>query len=311
MQKLIVELQGGLGNQLFQFANAYRIKNSLAIEHEIILSEYLLRKQSADSRFTPREFSLQRLHINSKPSLLDRSLIRLVDHTNGQLFPGSKRFQSSPKFPLRIREDSYRRTEANIANSNLVILSGFWQDFRYYMNYRFALADIIDSTTNQHYSQNFKLLYSEIINSNSMIIHFRRGDYLLNPRARNFHGLLGDSYFQNAFNINLNIGGKNKVFIFTEDQRFLGNTFDFIPSNVKTVVDESFRLSSWEILLLMRISQSIVLSNSSLSWWAAFSQSEPTKQKVYGPSRWFLQEDKTLMLPDWEKIDPAFMNFGK
>ena len=77
------------------------------------------------------------------------------------------------------------------------------------------------------------------------------------------------------------------------------------------MVDESFRLSSWEILLLMRISQSIVLSNSSLSWWAAFSQSEPTKQKVYGPSRWFLQEDKTLMLPDWEKIDPAFMNFGK
>lgn len=308
MQKMIVELQGGLGNQLFQFANAYRIKNSLATGHEIILSDSLLRKQSADPRFTPREFSLQRLNINSKLSLLDKSLIRLIDWTDGQLFPGSKKFQSSPKFPLRVREDSYRRIESKIPNNNLVILSGFWQDFRYYVNYRFALTRMIDLTTNQHYSQNFKLLYSKIIKSKSMVIHFRRGDYLLNPRARNFHGLLGDSYFQNAFNVDSNIDGEKEVYIFTEDQRFLGKTFDFIPANRKTVVDQSFRLSSWEILLLMRISQSIVISNSSLSWWAAFTQSEPAQHKVYGPSRWFLQEDKTLMLPDWEKIDPAFLN---
>lgn len=307
MQKIVVELQGGLGNQLFQFANAFRIKKMFELPHNIVFYTSLLIKQSKNPRFTSRDFSLHELDLKNRTSVFDNFLIKLNESNELQIFLKFIAKSHFSQYPFKVSEETFELSKFDLANRKLIFLSGFWQDYLYYLECRTEISILVENSLKRNLSPLFKKLYSEISDTRSLVIHFRRGDYMSNSKARNFHGVLGDNYFEEAYRLDTMGDQSKKVFIFTEDRGEIGTSFDFIPYRNTRIIDNSFNLTSWEILLLMRASTSLIMSNSSLSWWSAFSNLTPVRQNVYGPSRWFLQEDKRLMLPEWTTLDPNFI----
>jgi hypothetical protein len=307
MAKLVVEIQGGLGNQLFQFANAFRINHAFNFQHQIVLSERLIKLQGKNPRFTARSVELSPLNYDfGQLSFAEKKLVSIAGSPHGRKLFESTYSPVAKFLPGQISENRMPDDLFFDEHRKLVLLTGFWQDAVNYIPLKDQITRIVESVHPKFLSPRFSILSGEIENSNSLCIHFRRSDYVSNPKARNFHGLLGKEFFLSAYNTAIQNSNIEKVFIFTEDRQILAGAFDFIEGNNFQVIDAGDNLSSWENLLLMSKSANMILSNSSFSWWSAFINRRAEKSHVYGPSKWFRKGDKSLMLPSWKAIPSYF-----
>ena len=140
--------------------------------------------------------------------------------------------------------------------------------------------------------------YPEIENSASL--HIRRGDYVNQP---NHHPLMPLEYYSQFLSEHKD--EYKKIFIFSDDinwakEVYKGEKFIF-PS-----FDSNDDLYSF---VLLSQSQSIVIANSTYSWWAAWLNDNRNK-KIYCPphNKWFgLMYDsldtKDILPEDWNIIN--------
>lgn len=151
----------------------------------------------------------------------------------------------------------------------------------------------------KNHSLTIKAMYSDDIGTtNKVALHIRRGDYL---KAQNFHKNLWDTdYYQQAIAL-----FPNETFlVFCKDNQDpaqdkadrqwcrenlpkLGIKFEMAPYEQTEVED----------LNLMASCKSIIMANSSFSWWAAYLGDH---EKVICPKDWFVDGvQRTELLPDW------------
>lgn len=303
--QIIIDHQGGLGNQLFQYAKAVQIFNSLSISPNISSSLRRLKKQSRDSRFTQRVFELYNYGITVKcgyfkslltvesASTLSKILVRIYS-----LFLTGFRLKR-----IRILDESQSPIES-LDGVSLLVLKGFWQNSSHLISVQNELKTLLQLRipTSAKYTE----LMLQVTQERTLIIHVRRGDYISNHRAAGFHGALTVDYFKNCYHHIKEFVVIERTFVFTDDGSFVRNNFDFLPN--LTVVGEEELLSSAEILDLMRHGDAIITSNSSLSWWAAFLSKSSTRP-VLSPSPWFRKESKPgLYLEHWTLVNSSFEN---
>jgi hypothetical protein len=145
-------------------------------------------------------------------------------------------------------------------------------------------------------------------NTNTISIHFRRGDY---KKVPDFHPLMPYEYYEKS--IEYILGQTNvtctQILYFCEDEdleevcpmidqlqiKFPGCAFLRAP----------VLLCDWEQMMLMSTCNHNVIANSSFSWWAAYFNPSPDKIVCY-PSVWFGKvagHDVRDLCPDtWKKI---------
>jgi hypothetical protein len=132
-------------------------------------------------------------------------------------------------------------------------------------------------------------------------IHVRRGDYVGNSDI----GTLSVSYYEAAAR-DLSSRGVTweAVWIFTDDVPLAQNEFRNFTTNKKPLVFVAPPPDShsFESLLLMSRSSSLIIANSTYSWWAA-TLGNPEKVTAC-PAKWFIQmEDPQDLYPDnWIQI---------
>ena len=136
------------------------------------------------------------------------------------------------------------------------IIDGFFQSEKYFLNSRNRILDLFP-----HREQN-----------NKVSIHVRRGDYLTKTK---FHNVLDIDYYLKAIEY---FPGREFV-IFSDDlewcrSAFVGDRFSFFRG--KHDLEDLFMMSSCH---------SNIISNSSFSWWAAWSNNHEDK-KVIAPKKW-------------------------
>lgn len=134
-------------------------------------------------------------------------------------------------------------------------------------------------------------------------VHIRRGDYL---KATQFHVPLWDTeYYKKAFSLFPN----EQFLVFCRDnqdpeidkadrewcEEFMTNhvgkgRFTLAPNNTEETDD----------LNLMASCESLIMANSSFSWWAAFLGNH---ERVICPQIWFTDGyQRTELLPEWELL---------
>lgn len=121
-------------------------------------------------------------------------------------------------------------------------------------------------------------------------IHIRRGDYVNNPKALNFHGICGRDYYQTALASINDLNSYEKVMIFSDDTRVAENFFYSLKISHPNVVIDSSR-DPIKVLSKMCKCTSLIACNSTLSWWGAFLGHEKTR--VF-PTNWFLDSHINL-----------------
>lgn len=292
VNRVFIRPVGGLGNQLFTYAAGLELARRHGVE--------LAADDSWFSTQDKRSYELDsfdscavRVQGGWKPSLQDRFPrgVRYLDKIAG------RRVQIKGTFG----EANFFFNEA-VAHLNVpVSLSGYFQSYRYFQNsypvLREELRSIVEPT------QWFMREYVRLQSLGDWIgIHIRRGDYL-EPAIRNFHGLLGESYYSRALDCAERLVGKLPIVVFSDDPRVeeLPLQVELREVHVLNAPPESRPI---ETVNLMARSRAMITANSSLGWWGAWL-GESEDRPVICPRPWFNAKQldyRDLLLPQWLSI---------
>lgn len=272
---IITRLSGGLGNQLFQYATA----RNLALKHDapLFLDASTYRNQPRVE--TPRQFEL--MHFAFHGQVLDEPphrirLARRLGALSKPLTGLQLHVERSDTFDLRVLslpDDTY--------------LSGYWQSFRYFESSASELFS--DLQPRQPLSEASRKTVEVINASSSVALHVRRGDYVSSPKASEFHGVLGDSYYVRALERVRALVPDPLFFIFSDDvpwcQEHLG-----LQGKQARFISWNKGADAWQDFVLMSHCRHHVIANSSFSWWGAWMADRrwgEIGRLVIGPKEWF------------------------
>ena len=144
----------------------------------------------------------------------------------------------------------------------------------------------------------------EEIDENLILIHIRGGDYLDTVNAD--FGILSSAYFEKAVRKLVNETEKSRIWVITNDRKHADKILDSTSFEVNYILDESSKLTEFEILKLMSHCTKIVISNSTFSWWGAYLASCRKSVHVVAPKPWFrnLQDTRSTRIPPgWDYAD--------
>ena len=283
----IVWIDGGLGNQMFQYALAMKL-GSLGREVKIDVTKYA-------EHHVHNDFELDRVFGLSCPLASVKEIRRLGYRKANHLTEFLKRTPFCKK--TIYSHESYAYDE-RVLELDGYYLEGYWQSERYFFDIQDAIREAyrFPALTDGRHRE----LEAQMRSECSVGVHVRRGDYLRFPKFQNictleYYGKAMD-YFRKRF------PGEARFFVFTNDmpwavEHFQGKDCCFVEGNTGT--------DSYRDMQLMSLCRHNIIANSSFSWWGAWLNENPDKI-VAAPGRWINDpgEDQKDIVPEsWIKID--------
>lgn len=275
---IVVRLQGGLGNQLFQLAFGHRVAADTG--RRVVLDTSWYGKPKRD---LPRDLGVQRDAVGLR-------MVSLPTEVYGRSWRVTRRFAVIERSP----DDEVL---PRVGRRTLLVI-GYFQSADTVMPVAQRMADVVAG----------HLPVVESPERSFVAAHIRLGDYLSNPAARASMGVTDPLWqLETAERLRAECGA-DEVRVFTDDEptlrRMVGNAEHF-------VVDDA--VGAWDVLARMSAARGLVMSNSSLSWWAGF-----TVRAVHGrevpvvvPKPWFAQPtvcDDRITLPGWRQVARVFVD---
>jgi len=293
---IIVQLKGGLGNQLFQYAAARRLAGKHNTELKLDLTRYSLGEQRPHAFF-----SLDRFDIRAK--IAEKAEV-LFFHDNTLLGRAVRKIRTitrTGKIKRICERKHFAFDPAILKLPNNIYLSGYWQSEKYFKEIEDIVREEItlkDAVTSQSIAveQEIKSL------KNTVSLHIRRGDYVSDIKANNYLGLCPLDYYNKCISVLGNELGELNLFIFSDD-------LDWVKKNLNTdhqkyFVEHNKTENAHEDIYLMSICEHNIIANSSFSWWGAWLNKNK-KKKVFAPNQWTAKENcnKLDIVPEeWNRI---------
>jgi Glycosyl transferase family 11 len=274
---IIVKLNGGLGNQMFQYAAGRCLAEKYATDLYIDTS---FLDKNTDDTFTRRNLELNVFNIPLQIASKDIIKKFNIEHNNKISRHLQRHFPILFKY-LYAAESGMQYHPAFTQYPKNTYLEGFWQSEKYFINIKDILFNTFTIKTSMN-DENKKWL-AKISSSTSVSLHIRRGDYISNKNALKFHGLLKMDYYLQAIS---QIKEKEKaieLFVFSDDLAWcqshlnLNEKIHFVDVNSK----KDFHFD----LFLMSQCKHNIIANSSFSWWGAWLNQHKDKI-VIAPKKW-------------------------
>jgi hypothetical protein len=293
---IITRLNGGLGNQLFQYAVGRHLAEINKTHLKIDTS--LLSKNNDSSLFN-HKYALWPFNIKEdfaseeEVNKLTRSnlFIRYIYRKLGMI--------GGLKSSTNIVEKQGFKFEPEILRlKNNVCLSGYWQTEKYFINIEKIIRQELSFNLPQ--KDRDREIAAHMNTCSSVSIHFRRG-YLITDK-NNVHGVLDYDYYHRCIERLTHVVKNPHFFIFSDDH-------EWVKKNVRltyptTIIAHNGLDKHYEDLRLMSQCKHHIIANSSFSWWSAWLN--PRKDKIiYAPTQWLT--DKNCEINDlypvsWYKI---------
>lgn len=266
---IITEINGGLGNQLFQYAAGL----SLATRHQ---TELKISIQFQEGN-TARSLGLSHFNIKLKEASEKEYAIlhpnsRIERIVQGILPVSYKRFYQEKNFAY---QTGFEKLGSN------VYLKGYWQSELYFSSIKEKISSAFTMEPASYRS--IAPFIEELEKIDSVAIHIRKGDYLIPPYAT-FYANLENSYYNQALALLSNKSSSLKLFVFTDDVNWVNTHLHLnLPY---TLVSTIHTHNMYEDFKAMQSCKYHIIANSSFSWWTAWL-SERTDKMVIAPKKWF------------------------
>lgn len=291
---IVVNLKGGLGNQMFQYAAG----RSLSLH----LGKSLLLDRSFYCHNGNRQYELNILNINENYIESPKNILkRFWVNRNNQLLCNLAN-QFLPEYSVKLIIDEEMGYDSNIfSNAGIIRLAGYWQCDSYFQ----SIANTIRNEFSFKYAPsltNSRMI--EHINNfeDSVCVHIRRGDYLSTPQNRLIYNCCGLEYYKKAISTMAERLNNPMWFIFTDDPEWAQEHLSFCqPSKI---INHNLGQQNYEDLRLMKHCKNFIIANSSFSWWAAWL-AKNQKKIVIAPRRWYAdnQNRSPDIVPDsWVRL---------
>lgn len=272
-----VIIQGGFGNQLFQYAMGYALAKQLNTKLILDVSFFDYIKKS-QSKSTHRENNLNKLnlvnpHFESTPSSFKRIMLGAKLHKTWM--SGLLGF----KYPV-IWEDVANcriyqpQLLKNASGKENAIMYGFWQNTKYF-------DDVLPELKEQ-FVPNYELapevgkIKQRITQSKASVgIHVRRGDFVGLGWAEG-----ADYYLRAIARIKEEIG-ECSFFIVSDDKNWAKEKFSSVEN--AEVIDIQTPTCDIDEFFLLSLCEHQIISESTFGWWAAYLNTNPNR-KILIPS---------------------------
>lgn len=291
---IVIKLQGGLGNQMFQYALASILakKNKTSIKLDL---NFFANKNKIEG-FTPREFELS-IFENKYKVASQREIIRFFEISKIDLFLKRRGFQY-PKVFIE-KKLGYHEEVLNIKQP--VYLEGYFQSYHYFMGFENLIRKLFLFPLNTVGTDNIQLLNTVQLHE-TIAVHIRRGDYVNDKKTQAFHGSCSMDYYSKAISYFKKTIEKPRFVFFSDDINWVRENFQANHSNA-IFVDVNEGHDSWKDMLLMSTCKHQVIANSSFSWWSAWLNNNNNKV-VIAPKIWFADSEinrcsNDLIPPTW------------
>lgn len=288
---VLVEIEGGLGNQMFQYAAGKALSTRLGVP--LLLSSHVFRsfpkKLLSDSFFPLASYSV--FTSLQKTSFAESTYKNRIKKLLG--FPFRKVYKEENLY--------YDKQFENLVAP--VYLKGFWQSEKYFLNIKDEIRNSY-SFTSLLSSKNTEIL-KNILSGNSVSVHIRRGDYIDNVDNFKKHGVCDIEYYLKAFRIVESKVENPIYFIFTDDVEWVKKEILPVRKGM-LIVEGNVGADSWIDMHLMSRCKHNIIANSTFSWWAAWLNAN-VRKNVIAPKKWFaldeLNQQQFDLIPDsWRQI---------
>ena len=278
---IIAKLQGGLGNQMFQYAFARALAETRQEPLLIDNSFYEQEIPGVDKREIELEL-FPAIRLNYAGPKLSSSFYQVSRWDN--------RLRNLLGFKKRavLREHNFRYDPSYLSMPQHLLLDGLFQSERYFSDQApliaatFAFPAFAAADPNGSYLQ-------QIRSSLSVSVHVRRGDYVKFASTHAIHGTCSTGYYRNAMQQLRERFPDARFFFFSDEPEWIRQ--NLAPDeSVGSVISLNKGRDSWKDMCLMSHCRHHIIANSSFSWWGAWLNRNPDKQ-VIAPEKWFRTND--------------------
>lgn len=283
---IIIKLQGGLGNQMFQYAcgKSVGLQKRTSVKLDIsTLKEGVQSKHFSVRSFELNIFKATLYHASDKE--LNLFFLKSIHLKIWYKWLKSNRFYTEPHF--------FWDKNLTTIRGNL-FLNGFWQSEKYFAEFEKNIRD--DFTFIADRNQKTMDKENEILLCNAISIHVRRGDYISSPTANSFHGVNSLEYYETAMSKIEVLIDNPFYFLFSDDVLWAKEHLAKNRQNI-TIIEHNKGKDSWQDMYLMSKCKHHIIANSSFSWWGAWLNKNVNKV-VIAPKKWFANKEKNNQTQD-------------
>jgi hypothetical protein len=264
-----VELQGGFGNQLFQAAAA------LAVARRI---DGRLQFETRRFRSTSlRGYGLAPFPHGAEIFNTQANAFQRLRRRAGKILPLAA-LRQPEGWRGRVLDEAGYAYDARIEDlRDSCYLRGYFQSWRYFADCAGHVRALFDPA--QAASDSAKT-FACALGPRALSIHLRAGDFLKDPAAYEFHGVLDRDYYHRAIALARAQRAPERIFCFSDNSAHARALLAHVPD---VTFVEGF--NQFDDMYLMSRAGSQIIANSTFSYWSAWlaAQDDPF---VIAPKAW-------------------------
>ncbi len=292
---IIVQIAGGLGNQMQQYA-VYRKLRKLGKDAKLDLSWF--DPQVQKNMLAPREFEL---------SLFENiDICECTDDERDRFLKMNPLKKLAGKIACKVggadSDNPNVFTEKNMYHPEIFefddkYVKGYFACQKYYAD---VMDDLIKDFSFPRHSDEMlhtrnMTLVEKIERENSVSVHIRRGDYLDPPNFAILGNIATSEYYESAMNYFLVKDPDTHFYIFTSDHEYAREHFS--DESRYTIVDWNTGKNSVQDLFLMSRCKGNICANSTFSFWGARLNTRSDRTII-----------RTYKMRNNQKVDPDIMH---
>lgn len=267
-------LREQLGNQLFIWAAGYSLARDWDCPLCLITSNY----GRTGTYMYLKVFPIGAKFLSPWPGLICRRLLRRELYSFQTFTNVVGDWERSCEGPF----ENSRFAKLRSAPAKPTLLDGMFQSWRYFGHHRESIRRELGVTTNVMTRLADAETLKRIRDSESVSVHIRRTDYITGGDPGKF-AVCTQQYFTRCFDLLRESLHRPVFYVFSDDITWARN--ELAAPDVNFVSSLQFRSSNINDFVLMANCRSHVISNSTFSWWAAYSGD--CSGRTLMPSRWF------------------------
>lgn len=297
----IVNIIGGLGNQMFQYSFAISLKERFPNERVLIDTthfQHIFIKKFRGANLH-NGFEVEKVFSNAKLEHASaKDLIKVTWYMPNYLLSRVVR-RLLPKRKtefIQPMDQSFTHLPEVYDIIGNCYYEGIWESVKNYVSCR----EVIQHTFAHPEPDSKNKARIELMErENSVGIHIRRGDYLYEPAFMNICDL---NYYERAIAEILKDGQEHTFYIFSNDMKWSEEYITPLANGQRIVMveDNIGKDSCWDMFLMTHC-KDLIIANSSFSWWGAFLNHRGGR--VVSPKIWVNRDaEYDIWLDDWIRV---------
>lgn len=290
LSPIIIKLQGGLGNQFFQYAlgRSLGIIKQVPVRYDLSwFNKQELRRLEIEDFNThvipATEHDLRAIGLDTFSKGVARLMRRLLGRRSNVYIDRGFPFLAEV---FHVEAPAY--------------FDGYWQSEKYFSNIASVLRREFQLRQPPE-GKNASML-ADILSQDAVALHIRREYNVEHDQTKKTHGVTSLAYYQAAMAYILARHPTSVLYIFSDDLTWVK---DNLLTNAQTIfVDINSPDHGYEDLRLMAACQHHIIANSTFSWWGAWLAEHPG-QIVIAPKQWFaspVMDDRDIVPERWLRM---------